>query len=377
MTGSFKAADLTVTKTEKCKPIPAPQDLRFGTEFTDHMLTINWSKATGWAAPKITPFAPIPMHPGSSVLHYGITCFEGMKAYLGADGKGRLFRPDMNMARFARSCARLAMPEFDTKELESCIKELLKVDRAWLPPQDGYSIYIRPFAYGNNPALGLAAPSEATICVILSPVGPYYQSGLKPIELFIDELNVRAWPGGSGDSKVGYNYGPTIKPGMDAARAYGSSQVLYLLPDKQNPDKSTVAECGTMNIMFVLGPKEAGGKPELVTPPLDGTILPGVTRDSILRLTRGWGDLEVSERQLTLGELRAAHAEGRLLESFGCGTAAVVTPVLGYKRANGEVLKSKVDMTQPGGSVCAKVYEQLTKIQWGKEPQHEWSVPFE
>ncbi|GAB4819863.1 hypothetical protein N2152v2_006909 [Parachlorella kessleri] len=371
---SFYARDI---QYELATPQPRVnlEDLKFGTCFTDHMFLAEHTAEAGWGQPAIKPFGFIPLHPAAQVLHYGMCCFEGMKAYQGVDGRARLFRPDMNMARFHRSSQRLQLAEFDPQELLECIKELLRVDRAWLPAKEGYSIYIRPFMFSSAHVLGVAKTTRSMVSVVLSPVGPYFPTGLRPISLFVDELHRRAWPGGVGDVKVGGNYAPTIQPQVEAAAAFGTQQVLYTLNPTHTPfsEEAVFAECGAMNMFFLL--EQRGGGRELVTPRLDGTILPGVTRDSILQLARGWGEFEVSERQLTLREVKEAAKEGRLLECFGAGTACIVQPVGVLLRANGDVMTAQY---QAGDlrSVALRAQRQLLDIQYGRQP-HPWSVAIE
>ncbi|DBB04285.1 TPA: hypothetical protein ACH3X1_012782 [Trebouxia sp. C0004] len=283
-------------------------------------------------------------------------------------------RPDMNMARMKRSMKRLRLADYDADELLECLKQLLRIDKDWLPHQEGYSMYIRPFAFSSAHTLGISKPSRSTIAIVMSPVGPYFPTGLKPISLFIDEHNVRAWPGGVGNNKVGTNYAPTIGPQSDAADTYGTSQVLYSFPQGTQPDDALVSECGAMNLMFFLQ-KADGNIRELVTPPLDGTILPGVTRDSVLQLTRGWGEFEVSERQLSIKELKQAAKHGRLLEMFGCGTACIIQPVTTLVRANGEEYTVPFDLTRTD-TLTQRLTRALTDIHFANVP-HEWSIAVE
>lgn len=359
---------LEITRAAASAPRVPKEQLLFGKTFTDHMLEIDWTKDGGWAAPKISPMGALDLHPAASSLHYGLQCFEGMKAYVDGDGGVRLFRPDKNMERMNTSCARLFLPAFDGEALTECIKELIKVDRDWIPEGDGFSLYIRPTAISTHPYLGVCAAEASKIFVILSPVGPYYPEGFAPVKLFADNSNVRAWPGGIGYTKSGGNYAPSIGPQTDAAKK-GYSQVLWLFGDDDQ-----VTEVGTMN-MFTLWINEDGEK-ELITAPLDdGTILPGVTRDSILELTRGWGEFKVTERNFNMAELTKALDEGRVIESFGCGTAAVVSPIelIAYKGKEYQVPLSATNPGQPAGDLTQRVWDQITEIQYGKV-EHEWSV---
>ena len=344
------------------------EKLKFGATFTDHMLEIDWDASKGWAAPSISPYHKFELDPAASVFHYALECFEGMKAYLDDEGSIRLFRPEMNMRRMAKSMARLGFPELDQDAYLECNKELLKLEKDWIPRGEGFSLYIRPTAISTHPFLGVDRASQVKLYTILSPVGPYYPEGFKPVTLYADKANVRAWPGGTGDTKIGPNYAPTIYPQMRAMQK-GYSQVLWLFGDK---DGGYVTEVGTMNI-FVLMKNEAG-ETELVTPPLDGTILPGVTRDSILELARSWGDFGVSERLFTISELTRAIQEGRLLEAFGAGTAAVVSPIrrIHFDGVDYDVPLDPSDPNAGAGPVTKRFWDTITGIQYGRIP-HEWS----
>jgi branched-chain amino acid aminotransferase len=331
------------------------------------MLEVDWDVATGWHNPKIIPYGNFSLSPAATALHYGIECFEGMKGYKDKAGTIRLFRPDKNMERLNHSMTRLGMPSIAGNDaFLQCIKQLLKVDESWIPDKEGYSIYLRPTAIGTSPFLGVHASEQIKLYVILSPVGPYYKSGFVPIKLFADTHNVRAWPGGVGNAKVGGNYGPTIEPSKKAA-SLGCSQVLWLFgADHQ------ITEVGAMNIFFLLKKKGcAQGKLELVTAPLTrGDILPGVTRNSILALAREWGEFEVNERWLTMGEVAAAEKEGRLVEAFGAGTAVVISPVRSIIYEDKEI---KVPTGDAAGPVASRLWKTLYDIQYGKVA-HPWSV---
>ena len=347
---------------------PAPKDLVFGTTFTDHMLMVEYCDGK-WQTPHIKPYQNLSLSPAASCLHYGLECFEGMKAYKcsSTDNSIRLFRPDMNMKRLRNSMNRLHMPgyDFDSDQLIECIAELVRTDQKWIPGDDGYSLYIRPTVIATHRLLGLSAPKELLLFVICSPVGPYYKTGtFQPVKLTTDTPYVRAWPGGTGQSKVGGNYAATMKAGWEAAEA-GYNQVLWLFGDDDQ-----VTEVGAMNVFFVF--QNENGVPELVTPPLDrGDILPGVTRDSILQLARSWPDDEitVSERFPTMPEIVQAAEESRLLEAFGAGTAAVVTPIRSIQYQSKDI---EIPAT---GEVTKRVYREITGIQYGKiEGPAGWSV---
>jgi branched-chain amino acid aminotransferase len=296
----------------------------------------------------------------------GLQCFEGLKAYKAlTDDSIRLFRPDKNMERLSNSMERLDMPgaDFDPQEMIKCISELVLLDKEWIPYGEGYSLYVRPTCIATHKFLGLAPPDSLLMYVITSPVGPYYKSGFDPIRLTADTSYVRAWPGGTGNAKVGGNYASTMKPAADAAQD-GYSQVLWLFGDNDE-----VTEVGAMNVFFYMINKETN-RPELVTPPLTrGDILPGVTRASIIDLAKSWGDFDVSERFPTMAEIVEAAEDNRLLEVFGAGTAAVVSPVscIQYKGK---------DIDIPAvGELTKRVWGELTGIQYGKlEGPEGWSV---
>nr|CAG4637751.1 EOG090X051P [Chydorus sphaericus] len=298
---------------------PDLSSLVFGKYFTDHMLEIPWNEDKGWGTPLISPLHDLKVHPAAKVLHYAIELFEGMKAYRGEDGRLRLFRPDRNMARMYDSAVRASLPAFDTKELVKCIKRLVQVDKDWVPHSTSSSLYIRPTFIATDPSLGVASPNSALIYVILCPVGPYFASGFKPVSLMADPQYVRSWPGGCGARKMGSNYAPTIFIQKQAEKL-GHQQVLWLYGEDHQ-----LTEVGTMNIFVFMINKN--GERELITPPLDGLILPGVTRLSLLELAREWKEFKVTERSINMAEVVEAHKEKRLIEVFGAGTACVVCPV--------------------------------------------------
>jgi branched-chain amino acid aminotransferase len=347
---------------------PCQTDLKFGTTFSDHMLTIEY-KMGAWQDPKIIPYQNISLSPAASSLHYGLACFEGMKAYKtttdNPDGNTisgqststiRLFRPDKNMERLRNSMKRLEMPgyDFDPQELITLMKTLIRLDERWIPVGDGYSLYIRPTVVATHPYLGLAAPTELLLYVITCPVGPYYPSGFRPVTLWATPDYVRAWPGGTGSNKVGGNYAPTMKPQAEAIQR-GYSQVLWLFGDNHE-----VTEVGSMNVFFVIRETDSHESDVLVTPPLTrGDILPGVTRDSILYLAQSMG-LKVEERFPTMEELQLACESNRLVEAFGAGTAAVVTPIEGI-HYEGTTLRIPAT-----GYWTQRFWDELTGIQSGR-----------
>lgn len=262
-------------------PAASGQPLSFGHTFSRHMLMVEWNAERGWTRPVIQTVRPLQLHPAAKVLHYSQTVFEGLKAYRGADGQVRLFRPDRNMQRLLDSSRRAALPAFDPSELLQCVRQLIRVDRQYVPGGEGEALYVRPTHLGVEPTLGVSASKQTLLYVLLSPVGAYFAGGRQAVSLLAKPGLVRAWPGGAGDRKMGANYAPTIKPQQQALAA-GCEQVLWLYgPQRQ------LTEVGTMNIFLLLQPTTAGGRPQLVTPPLDdGIILPGITRDSVLQLCR-------------------------------------------------------------------------------------------
>lgn len=362
---SLDSSKLEIHRTTAPKDKQPKEELLFGATFTDHLLECDWDAEKGWHAPRIIPYGDFAIDPAASVLHYGIECFEGMKAYLDAENEIRLFRPDCNMERLNDSMARLHMPTFDSDAYISCLMELLKVDKSWIPEGEGYSLYIRPTAISTYAYVGVGPTKNAKLYTILSPVGPYYPSGFAPVKLLADDKYVRAWPGGTGNTKVGGNYGPTIKPQMEAAEK-GYTQVLWLFGDEHY-----ITEVGTMNLFFVWEKPEGGL--ELVTPPLDrGDILPGVTRRSVLELVRGWGGMEVNERNCTMAEVVAAVDEGRMVESFGTGTAAVLCPVAEINY-NGKIMELPLKSGGVSGELCQRLWDSMADIHYGRQ-EHEWSV---
>ncbi|XP_039188827.1 branched-chain-amino-acid aminotransferase, cytosolic isoform X1 [Crotalus tigris] len=382
MTDSFKADDLVINPSTTLKEKPDPNGLVFGTVFTDNMLFIEWSLKSGWDVPQIKPLENLSVHPAISALHYAVeprgvteakllqmlwlneyTLFEGMKAYRGVDGKIRLFRPRLNMDRMLRSAARATLPGFDKEELLQCIQKLVEVEKEWVPYSTSASLYIRPTLIGTEPSLGVKKPSRAILYVILSPVGPYFSSGtFNPISLWADPKYVRAWKGGTGDCKLGGNYGSSIYAQREAMEL-GCQQVLWLYGDDHQ-----ITEVGTMNLFLYW--QNENGENELATPPLDGIILPGVTRQSILDLARKWGEFKVSERYITMSDLRTALKEKRVKEMFGAGTACVVCPVSTILYL-GENLH--IPTMENGPQIATRFWNQLSDIQYGREDS-DWTI---
>ncbi|KAK5120487.1 hypothetical protein LTR85_006142 [Meristemomyces frigidus] len=369
----LKAIDLSqlqTTKTTTPKDLIPHDQLIFGRTFTDHMLSLEWTAGEGWLAPHITPYQNLSLDPATCVLHYAFEAFEGMKAYKDKSGQVRLFRPDKNMARLNKSSARIALPTFDGDTFIELLKEFCRVEERFIP-----SLYIRPNIIGTQRTLGVGPPGSALLYVIASPVGPYYPTGFKAISLEATTYAVRAWPGGVGASKLGANYAPCIVPQMQAAQR-GFHQNLWLFEDVDGATgrkEDFVTEVGTMNLFACVVGRD--GRKELMTAPLDGTILEGVVRDSILALARerlvpeGW---KVSERRFTMREIAEAADEGRLMEVFGSGTAAVVAPVrsIGWK---GRLIGCGLPEDREVGEVTKRMKDWIEGIQYGEE-EHPWSV---
>ncbi|KAJ2651018.1 branched-chain-amino-acid transaminase bat2 [Coemansia sp. RSA 1250] len=362
---NIDASKLTKTLTTKPKALLDPQQLDFGKNFTDHMLCIKYTEDKGWEAPEIKPYGPLEIDPASFVLNYSVETFEGMKAYRASDGTINLFRPQKNMQRLATSSQRIMLPEFDQEQFLECIKQLVRTDERFVPNDYGYSLYIRPNFIGTEPNLNLKYSREALLYVYLSPVGPYFP---RTVKLYANTEEVRAWPGGVGNYKLGGNYAPALRPAMDVVKK-GYDQILWLLGDDHY-----VTEVGTMNFM-IFWITETGEK-ELVTAPLDGIILPGVTRDSLLELARQWGEFKVSERKVTMPEVVKAIEENRMLEAFGAGTACVVCSVSTILY-NGKEYEVPVDPKDPNavfGPLTKRLRDELLDIQYAKKASP-WTVP--
>ncbi|KAJ6604404.1 aminotransferase [Mycena vulgaris] len=355
-TPDIQPSRLEITRNTSPATPPPAQTLVFGHTFTDHMLTIPWDAVSGWGTPQIKPYGPLQLEPSATVLHYAQTLFEGMKAYRDEAGTVTLFRPDMNMKRMNNSARRIALPTFNGDALLDLIKQLIRIDKHWIPKEPGHSLYLGP-----KKPIGVGPPSEALLFVILSPVGPYYASGFKPVALYGTTEFVRAAPGGTGAYKLGVNYAPGVLPQKSAA-ALGYSQNLWLHGEEHH-----LTEVGTMN-MFVVFTTEDGST-ELVTPPLDGMILPGHASGK-KRLANLSDKLIVSERGVTMKEVKAAAAAGRLVEMFGAGTAAVISPVdrIGYMGEDVHIPTGEDGM----GPVSRPIWTELVGRQWGTIPS-EWS----
>ncbi|WP_172198135.1 branched-chain amino acid aminotransferase [Saccharibacillus qingshengii] len=340
--------ELKIEKAVQHKPKPDTANLSFGVYMTDHMFTMDYKKGEGWHDAKIVPYGPIPMDPAAKVFHYGQTIFEGMKAYVGEDGNIRLFRPEKNFERFNRSCRRMSIPEIDETFVLESLKELIKLDRSWVPSEPGTSLYIRPFAIATENHLGANPSLQYKMMIILSPVGAYYAEGLNPVRIHVETRDVRAVAGGVGEAKTAGNYAASMQAQENAYGA-GYSQVLWL----DGVHRQYVEEVGSMNVFFRIGD-------QIVTPSLSGSILNGITRDSAIHMLRDFG-YDVEERPITIDELCGCAEDGTLLEAFGTGTAAVVSPI-GEIGWNGKTFKIGSGET---GEWTRRLYDELTALQRG------------
>ena len=341
--------EITVTKTANPAALVPEEKLGFGRVFTDHMFMMDWEHGRGWYDARIVPFGRLDLHPASTVLHYGAEIFEGLKAYRRADGGIQLFRPIENIRRMNNSAERMSLPQMDEDMMLEILTTFVRLEERWVPKTFGTSLYLRPFLYGNDEHLGVHAVHRATFVLIASPSGSYYAEGINPVSIMIEADDVRAVRGGTGYAKCGGNYAASTRAGERAA-ARGYSQVLWL----DGVERKYIEEVGAMNVMFRIGD-------EIVTPALSGSILPGITRKSCLEVLRGEG-YKVSERLLSLDELIAALEDGSLKEAWGCGTAAVVSPIGKLAYADKEYVVGNGGI----GEITQKLYDTLTGIQWGK-----------
>lgn len=351
MSATASAPVIPVTRTSTPRPRPAEDALGFGKYFADHMLVVDWTEGRGWSDARIVPYGALPLDPAASVLHYGQAMFEGLKAYRLADGRISLFRPDRNAHRMASGAARLSMPAIDEQLFVQGIAQLVALDADWVPSAPGTALYIRPTLIATEPFLGVRASKQYVFYVITGPVGAYYAGGLKPVRIWVERERVRAVRGGIGAAKAAANYVASLQV-AEEARARGCDQVLWL----DAIEHRYVEEVGTMNLCMVIDGT-------LVTPPLGGSILPGITRDTILTIARDWG-MPVEERLIPIDQVHEAHASGRLQEVFGVGTAAVVSVV-------GTLASEEGDLVINGGNpgpVANRLYEAVTRLQYGLDP---------
>lgn len=353
--------DIQITQSTEKKEKPKDEShLGFGQIFTDHMFIMDYDKGTGWHDPRIVPYGPLELDPSTAVFHYAQEIFEGLKAY--RTGKGiQLFRPDCNAERFQNSAKRMSMPIIPKEDFLQACCTLVRMEKDWVPSAPGTSLYLRPFMIATGTGLGVHASSSYRFMIIASPSGAYYASGLKPVKIFVEDQYIRSAPGLSGYAKCGGNYAVSIRSG-EFAKELGFDQVLWL----DGVYHEYVEEVGSMNIFFKIDGK-------IFTAPCTGTVLPGVTRRSVITLLRELG-YTVYEEQLSIEDVMRAGKDGRLEEVFGTGTAAVISPV-------GVLRKDEVTITINNGEIgtlSKAMYDTLTDIQWGRTDQHsDWTMSIE
>ena len=350
--------EIPITKADALKSHPDDASLAFGTIFTDHMFNMDYSLEKRWHNPRIEPYQPIELDPSAMVLHYGQAIFEGLKAFSTASSV-QMFRPQDNLKRFNRSARTLCIPEIDEVFALTALKKLVNLEIEWVPKSHGTSLYIRPIIIATDPYLGVRASHTYRFFIILSPVGAYYAEGFNPVKIWVTTDHVRAVPGGVGEAKTAGNYAASLYAGEEAVNN-GYTQVLWL----DGIERKYVEEVGSMNIFFVIDD-------ELITPMLSGSILPGITRDSVIKLAKTWG-IKTVERKISINEVMDAHGSGRLKEIFGSGTAAVLSPV-GELKYNDKIITvgdGKV------GPITLRLFDAITDIQYGKtEDTMGWIEP--
>lgn len=341
---------IKVELSKKLQQKPDWNNLAFGTIFTDHMFMMDYTEGHGWHDPRIVPYEPISLDPAAIIFHYGQTVFEGLKAYATPSGDIQLFRPDRNFHRLNLSNERLCIPQIDEQFAITALKKLLAIEKDWVPTAEGTSLYIRPFIFATEPYLGVAPSKNYLFMIILSPVGAYYKEGINPVKIAVENRFVRAVVGGTGEAKTAGNYAASLKA-QEIVEKDGFAQVLWL----DGVEKKYIEEVGSMNIFFKING-------EIVTPQLTGSILHGVTRDSVIQLLKHWG-LTVTERRISIDEIIEASENGTLEEAFGTGTAAVISPVgqLTYEQKDIVISDGKT------GDIAKKLYDTLTGIQYGTE----------
>jgi len=350
---------IRISRAATKKPKPKDSELTFGTVFTDHMFVLDFQEEKGWYDPRVEPYGPFPLDPAAAVLHYAQAVFDGLKAFRGRDGQVRLSRPQKHVERLIQSSQRLCIPPLDPDLALKSLVTLVGIEKDWVPSTVGTSLYVRPTIIASEPFLGVRPAKSYIYYVILSPVGAYYPEGINPVKILVVDKYVRAVEGGVGAAKTGVNYAASLYAAEEAKHA-GFTQVLWL----DGRERKYIDEVGTMNIMMKIGD-------EIVTPPLSGTILAGVTRDSALTLMRDWG-LRVSERPVTIDEVAAAARKGTLEEVWGTGTAAVISPVgeLAYKGEQLVINGGRI------GTLTQKLYDAIVGIQYGTAPDTRgWTIP--
>lgn len=350
---------IPVTRAHPLKPLPDPDALVFGRTFTDHMFLMNYEEGSGWHNPRVVPYGPLPFELSCMVFHYAQEVFEGMKAYRTPAGRIQLFRPWENARRLNQSCRRLCIPELEEELFVSAVARLVETDARWVPHKAGTSLYIRPFIIATDQALGVHPSRTYLFAIICCPVGAYYAGGLQPVNIHVEQDDVRAVRGGTGFAKCGGNYAASLRAGHRAEQA-GYAQVLWL----DGVHRKYVEEVGAMNVLFKIDGK-------VVTPELTGTVLPGITRKSCLELLRDWG-VAVEERLVSAEELFEAAEAGKLEEAWGSGTAAVISPIgqLGMGQRQIVIHEGRI------GPLTQRLYDTLTGIQWGtRSDPYGWTLP--
>lgn len=351
--------NIRIEKTKTPKEIPGEDNpLKFGTIFTDHMFIMDYDIDKGWFDPRVIPYQSLNLAPSAMVFHYGQEMFEGLKAYKAEDGRTLLFRPNKNIERANKTNRRICIPEIPEEDFLQALKTVVKIDEAWIPTKEGTSLYIRPFVIATDPFLGVRPSNQYMFIIILSPVGAYYPEGLNPVKIWIEDEYVRAVKGGIGEAKTGGNYVASLRSQVKAHEE-GYSQVLWL----DGIHRKYIEEVGAMNIFFKIGGT-------VITPELNGSILPGVTRDSVISLCKEWG-LPIEERRISIDEIQEAYKNNTLEEVFGTGTAAVISPI-GQLRWGQNIMQVKDGNI---GLISQKLYDTITGIQLGIiKDSHNWTV---
>ena len=350
------STEIAIEETQSPKPLPDEKDLTFGRHFTDHMFVMDYKGE--WRDPRIVPYAPLTLDPATIVLHYGQAAFEGLKAHKTTDGRILLFRPDAIFKRLNSTNERLCIPPIDETFAVEAVRALVSLDQRWVPGAPGTSLYIRPLVFAADACLGVRSSETFTFIIILSPGGAYFPEGVKPVKIYVEDEYVRAVAGGTGHVKTIGNYAASLKA-QALAKEKGYVQVLWL----DGVERKYIEEVGSMNVFLKIGD-------EILTPSLGGSILPGVTRDSVIQLLQAWGE-NVTERRVSIQEIYAAHAEGALEEAFGTGTAAVISPIGELKWQDEPIAINDGAI----GPLTQKLYDTLTGIQRGEvEDTFGWNV---
>ncbi|WP_163102322.1 branched-chain amino acid aminotransferase [Peribacillus alkalitolerans] len=340
---------ILITENPTKKPKPSHENLVFGRTFTDHMFMMDYTEGIGWHDPRIVPYQPITLEPSSMAFHYGQTVFEGLKAYRNKEGRVLLFRPEQNMKRLNLSNERLCIPAIDEEFALFALKKLIDLEKEWIPTAEGTSLYIRPFIIATEPFLGVSPSKHYQFIIILSPVGAYYKEGINPVKIAVEEEFVRSVKGGTGTAKTGGNYSASLKA-QEVATKKGCAQVLWL----DGLEKKYIEEVGSMNVFFKING-------EIITPALNGSILAGVTRSSIIDLLEHWG-IPVTEKKISMEEIKEAYSNGLLEEAFGTGTAAVISPIGSFHWQDHDMIINNGET----GKLSRKLFETLTGLQTGK-----------